>query len=417
MCDFGVGNTADALGVRLGAATAPDTFLAGGTLQYSTDGVQWVFFDAYNRFRYPGTGAYTTVPTAGDLYFDKVSLLLHMDGADGSTAFTDKSSATKTVTANGNARISTAQGLWGGASGYFDGNGDYLALPSSAAFGFGLDDFTIEAFIYISGAQGTDRGITDFRATDGSDVGTFFIDGPAGNRLAFWHGAKLGATGTALEQNTWYHVVLCRGTGVMRCFLNGVLQWSSSSAVDFGNSRPLGIAGSVMTMALGAGSSPFFGHMRELRITKGSARYTANFSPPTEPFPNSAASNIPLIAPALHTNAPGRSLVAVSAPVPAFSTRRAPALATARDVEVGGPGAIYGTTKTKGTPNQPAKARVVLLHQRSKLPVRETWSDPITGAFAFTSIDVNQQFLTLAEDAAGNFRPVAANRLTPEVLP
>ena len=114
---------------------------------------------------------------------------------------------------------------------------------------------------------------------------------------------------------------------------------------------------------------------------------------------------------------PSRALVAASAPVPAFSTRRTPALATARDVEVGGPGTIYGTTKTKGTPNQPTHARVVLLHQRSKLPVRETWSDPVTGNFAFTGIDTTQQFITLAEDAAGNFRPVAANRLTPEVLP
>lgn len=109
--------------------------------------------------------------------------------------------------------------------------------------------------------------------------------------------------------------------------------------------------------------------------------------------------------------------IAASAPVPAFSTRRAAPLQLARDVEHGGPGTIYGTTKTKGTPNLPTKARVVLLHQRSKLPVRETWSDPVTGNFAFTGIYTTQQFLTLAEDAAGNFRPVAANLLTPEVLP
>lgn len=109
--------------------------------------------------------------------------------------------------------------------------------------------------------------------------------------------------------------------------------------------------------------------------------------------------------------------LAVSAPVPAFSTEVTVRAQMARDVEHGGPGTIYGTTKTKGTPNVPTHARVVLLHQRSKLPVRETWSDPVTGAFAFTGIDTTQQFLTLAEDAAGNFRPVAANRLTPEVQP
>ena len=88
-----------------------------------------------------------------------------------------------------------------------------------------------------------------------------------------------------------------------------------------------------------------------------------------------------------------------------------------RDVEHGGPGAIYGTTKTKGTPNTSTKARVVLLHQRSKLPVREAWSEPSTGYFEFRGIDTAQKFIVLAEDADGNFRPVAANRLTPEVLP
>ena len=90
----------------------------------------------------------------------------------------------------------------------------------------------------------------------------------------------------------------------------------------------------------------------------------------------------------------------------------------ARDLEYGGQGRIWGTTKTKGSPsNLPAKARVVLLHQRSKLPVCEVWSDPITGAFVFEGIDTSQQFLVLAEDAAGNFRPVAASRLAPEAAP
>lgn len=89
----------------------------------------------------------------------------------------------------------------------------------------------------------------------------------------------------------------------------------------------------------------------------------------------------------------------------------------ARDVEFGGAGRIWGTTKTRGTPDTPAKARVVLLHQRSKQLVRETWSAPATGAFEFAGIDTRQEFLVLAEDAAGNFRPVAASRLVPEVTP
>jgi len=108
--------------------------------------------------------------------------------------------------------------------------------------------------------------------------------------------------------------------------------------------------------------------------------------------------------------------VAASAAVHGFSTRNAGRIATARDIEFGGCATLYGTTKTKGTPNSPAKARVVLLHQRSKQLVRETWSDPTTGNWVFTGIDEKQTYIALAEDAAGNFRPVAVNKLIPEVL-
>lgn len=111
----------------------------------------------------------------------------------------------------------------------------------------------------------------------------------------------------------------------------------------------------------------------------------------------------------------GRVLTVASAAVGAHRIAVSKTL-MAKDVEWGGNARIWGTTKAKGTPNVPTKARVVLLHQRSKLPVRETWSDPVTGAFVFAGIDTSQQFLALAEDAEGHFRPVAANRLTPEVL-
>lgn len=118
----------------------------------------------------------------------------------------------------------------------------------------------------------------------------------------------------------------------------------------------------------------------------------------------------------LKVGGPSRALLVASSPVPPHAQHSAAPLQVARDTEFGGAGAIYGTTKTKGTPNVPTKARVVLQHQRSKVVARETWSDPTTGYFEFRGIDPNQQFLTLAEDLDGNFRPVAANRLTPEVL-
>ncbi|GKT22517.1 LamG-like jellyroll fold domain-containing protein [Acidovorax sp. SUPP3334] len=106
-----------------------------------------------------------------------------------------------------------------------------------------------------------------------------------------------------------------------------------------------------------------------------------------------------------------RAQLLTASPVPAFRAGAPAAAAIARDMEFGGAGRIWGTTKTKGVTNLPTRSRVVLLRQRDKLVARETWSDAATGAFEFTDIDMAHQWLVLAEDQAGNYRPVAANRL------
>ena len=406
MWDFGVGNTADAIGVRLGAATAPDTFLAGGTLQYSTDGVQWVVFDVYNRFQYPGAGAYTAVPTAGDPDFGNVSLLLHMDGVNGSTTFTDNSPRSKIVTAYGGARISTQQSKWGGASAEFDGSGDYLSAPAHADFVFGVGDFTVELLINTTTAE--EKVLVDQYQRGNADSWQLAVES---GKLSWYSGGYVLTGAAAVNNGAWHHVAAARSAGTLRFFVDGVLDGSVALGRNFNTNLVLGIGAQVYARN---SAYDFPGYIDEVRITKGVCRYTGNFAPPTGPFPDYAG-GIFFLPATMHT-AGSAAQLAASSPVPAFSTRLAHSLQMARDIEHGGPGTIYGTTKTKGTPNAPTRARVVLLHQRSKLPVRETWSDPTTGYFEFRGIDVNQQFLTLAEDAEGHFRPVVANRLTPEVL-
>lgn len=66
---------------------------------------------------------------AGDPYFSSVVLLLHCDGSNGGTTFTDHSSAARTLTASGNTNTSTAQYKFGTASGRWDGSGDHLSCP------------------------------------------------------------------------------------------------------------------------------------------------------------------------------------------------------------------------------------------------------------------------------------------------
>lgn len=243
----------------------------------------------------PTTGAYslTTADTTehfvlthdtadADLYWSQTALALHMDGADNSTTFTDLKG--KTVTANGNARISTTQSKFGGASAYFDGAGDYLSIPASSDFGFGTGDFTIEGWIYPVVVTGSDRGITDFRSGTLAGVKwTFFIDNATGGKLAVWDGTtKYGSTGAAIPAGAWMHIALVRSSGVLKAYINGAMDFSTSLSSDLGSSNPLGIGGH--SSASSPGSSPFSGYIDDLRITKGAARYTADFTPPTAHF-------------------------------------------------------------------------------------------------------------------------------------
>ena len=89
---------------------------------------------------------------AASVPFSSVSLLLHMDGTNGSTLFVDSSQSPKSVTASGNAQISTTQSKFSGSSGLFDGSGDYLSIPftSGGGFDFGTSNFTVEFFTRVS---------------------------------------------------------------------------------------------------------------------------------------------------------------------------------------------------------------------------------------------------------------------------
>src|SRR3989338_6322305 len=103
--------------------------------------------DAGTTFTESATGKTVTNAEAHDSY---TKLMLHMEGADAGTTFTDTETTPKAVTANGNAQIDTAQSKFGGASGLFDGAGDYLTIPSSSAFDFGTGNFTIDFWVRLA---------------------------------------------------------------------------------------------------------------------------------------------------------------------------------------------------------------------------------------------------------------------------
>ena len=244
-----------------------------------------------------GVARYTsnfTPPTAGfstltpvEPYFHNNSLLLHGDGTNGSTTFTDSSINNFTVTSYGNAQISTTQSKFGGASMYFDSVDDRLTLPSDSKFAFGTGDFTIEMWKYSEDISGsTQRGLLQISSTTGGlETG---LAGTAG--VAIWYGSagvfRVDAGGVtvtcsiSLLQNTWYHVAYTRSGNVHRLFIDGTERGSTTATAGNITAQNLVVGGVYSTSFL------YKGYLDDLRITKGVARHTANFTPPTSAFPD-----------------------------------------------------------------------------------------------------------------------------------
>lgn len=212
-------------------------------------------------------------PRTDDAYYSNLSLLLHMDGANNSTTFTDSGPSTATVTAVGNAKISTAQSKFGGASGAFDGTGDYLSCTLGA---LGTNDFTIETWVRMTSFANY-RMLYESRIADG-DLSGFVWGVNASGQLFVYLGAFVLTAGT-LTANTWAHVALTRASGTWRMFIDGTLLTGTYSN-----------AGNISRTAVRIGMDwatlyGYDGYLDDYRITNGVARYTASFTAPTSAFP------------------------------------------------------------------------------------------------------------------------------------
>lgn len=208
---------------------------------------------------------------------DYVTLLLHCNGADASTTFTDSSASAHTVTVGGNAQIDTAQSKFGGASALFDGTGDYLQLNGSSDFAFGTDDFTIDFWARRNSTGGL-QILYDSRPTgvEGLYPTIYFA---ADNTLRYYTNSadRITSAGT-FSTGSWIHIALVRASGVTKLYADGVQQGSSytdSNSYLNGASRP-----QFAYDGLGPGNG-FNGWLDEIRISKGLARWPAAFTAPT----------------------------------------------------------------------------------------------------------------------------------------
>lgn len=184
----------------------------------------------------------------------------------------------------GNAQISTSVKKYGTGSMRFDGTGDYIkGLPSNNTI-FGTSDFTIECWIYVSSLPGAYATImmqgppVQMFVTSASKIACWFNDND--NTLSYIVSNLQSAGSVSL--NTWHHVAVVRSGTSFKVYLDGIGGTAQTSSLAVANS-----ANGVTVGITNSNTYPFNGYIDEFRVTKGVARYTGNFTPPTVAFPNS----------------------------------------------------------------------------------------------------------------------------------
>ena len=219
---------------------------------------------------------------ASDPYFSSVVSLLHFDGADGSTTFTDEKG--KVWTPAGNAQIDTSLGY---NTGLFDGTGDYITSPAHADWNFGSGDWTVEAWLVQNATSGTDAVFGQWGVNDCCSLlslGGSAVALDLTTSGSYQAGNALVSAAGVITVGTLHHVEWTRDGSTTRIYVDGVQAASKAfTGTLWNSSRVVHVAGNSQ----GAYDSNI--HVRQFRATKGICRHPGgtSFTPPPVPFPSS----------------------------------------------------------------------------------------------------------------------------------
>jgi len=256
----------------VGADTYP-TYIGGGAVQTN----RMLSGIVSNARIVKGTALYTsdfTPPTEPLTEVSGTSLLCNFTNA----GIID-SSLSNVIETVGNAQIDTTVVKYGTGAMEFDGAGDYLKVTPSSSFYFGTNDFTIEFWIN-----------TTVRSSDSGERRIFKLHGPASSVadqiqlliddnsgvIEFYSNTTVLTGTTAVDDGSWHHIALVRNSGTTTLFIDGSSEDSAADTTDYDvSTEPSPIIGSFNGTA-----GDFNGYIDDLRITKGLARYTTNFTPP-----------------------------------------------------------------------------------------------------------------------------------------
>jgi hypothetical protein len=209
-----------------------------------------------------------------------------------SNRFVDNSSNAAVITANGTptvqrfspfAPLTVYNPATYGGSGYFDGSGDYLTTADNSAFDFGSGNFTVECWIYPT-VTGSNGGIVNKRAANSSyppfllQFNTSTVLFGVSTSGSSW---AVFTASAAVSLNAWHHIALVRNGTAVTGYVDGAVS-ITGTATGAVTTNSSGIA--IGQDQSNSGGNAFTGNIADMRLTKGTALYTAAFTPPTAPL-------------------------------------------------------------------------------------------------------------------------------------
>ena len=231
----------------------------------------------------------SSVSDGNDSY---VKLLLHCDGANGGTNFPDSSASANNVTTVGTAQNTTAVKKFGTAALLLDGDSDYLTIPASTNFNFGYGAFTYDFWVNLHNVAANaelissrEGGVRAFGMTYVQSIASIQI-----NHITVWPTSSLMMRiPFSPATNVWYHIAFVRidnadAATSWRGFINGTNQTLTLVSGAWSNACP--IVGNYIAIGRNGDDPSGYadGQIDEVRISKGIARWTNNFTPPTQSY-------------------------------------------------------------------------------------------------------------------------------------
>jgi len=226
-----------------------------------------------------GNGTAPAAPTANQcsIYARDTTacvLLLHMNGANDGTTFTDDSPSAHSITAGGTAHTDTAIKKYGAASYQGDGaNGTQLTLPTSSDWQFGLNDFTIEFWFHPLDLLSYQMLLSQYAPA----VSWEFRLNAAGNKVEFLYAGSTSfkTAAATIVVDTWNHVAWSRQGSYSKIFLNGVGSALVTNTTNYVQDQPISVGSRPN------GTYSLNGYIDDVKIMNGEGLYFEDFTPPT----------------------------------------------------------------------------------------------------------------------------------------